>query len=381
MADVRKILRHSASTTAQIFAGATTALVPITTQALAARSTHIEAQAALALSIGVGAFLAAVLSSTILETRLTSKVSRPLSYVPRWSTVAGLVGCAGIVLSLVTPIGLILGTPLVMTALALGRTHGVIAHRWKSESQAGLAMLVGSLGALLLMFFSWQLGIILLTFGTIFAIVIRAAGQPTKLVSSPTRSDYAKVAFETTVTASVPLVLNVLVFALLTNPEAVAFRMLLSVLGVLQPLLGFLRTRLLVSRSASLIGALSSASLAALLCIVIAHLLGLFTFVLGSAWGQVSTATLVAACLWKVASIPPTVPFSELRRGGHLDALLRLRIVTSILFITAGTVSLWLVHSLFGTFVALCITEAVCAVIYFVVAARVSDRSQQKDPL
>lgn len=372
MARVNKATRAITTTSAQVFAGASTALVPITMQALAARSMPIDAQAALALSIGVGAFLSAVLSATVLETRLTDSSSHPVSYVPVWSTVAGLLGGLGIVLSMALPAGAIIGTPLAMVALSLGRTHGITTHRWRAEGRAGIVMVVGSIGALLLMPLRWQGAVAVLAACVAYTVIVRAAGQPRRSFTGPPPGEYLKVGAETAVTALVPLILNLAVFAALTNADAVAFRMVLSVLGILQPLLGFLRTRLLVSRSVPLTAVLGSASMVALAGVLLAHVSGLLGIILGSSWAQVSTPTLVLACLWKIVSVPSTVPFAMLRREGHLGALLRLRIATSVLFLAAGCLAAWIGHSLFSVFAGLCVAESLSSVLYFGVAHRAS---------
>lgn len=379
MAQVRKWTRAATTTSAQVFAGASTALLPITMQALAARGLPIEAQAALALSISMGAFVSAVLCATVLETRLTNDRSHPMSYVPRWSTIAGLLGSIGIFLTIVNPAGAIIGTPLAMIALSLGRTHGITTRRWGAEGHAGIVMVVGSFGALLLMPFQWQGAFALMAVCTAYTVIARAAKQPAKSITGPRFGEYLKVGAETAVTALVPLILNIVVLASLTSADAVAFRMVLSVLGILQPLLGFLRTRLLVSPSIPLTTVLGSASLVALAGVLVAHMVGLLGAVLGPSWSQVSTPALVFACLWKVASVPSTVPFAMLRREGHLGSLLRLRIATSFLFLTSGCLAVWIGHSLFGVFVGLCIAESVSALIYFGVANSVAAPPVQKE--
>lgn len=370
MSPAPKWLRGATTTSAQVFAGASTALLPITMQALAARGITLDVQATLALSISVGAFVSAVVNATVLETRLTSSRSRPLSYVPRWSTIAGLLGCIAILLTIVNPLGAVIGTPLAMVALSLGRTHGVITHRWRAEGHAGIVMVLGALGALAIMPIHWQSAVAALAICTAYTIVVRAAKQPGRSLVGPQPREFVKVGTETAVTALVPMVLNILVFALLTNADAIAFRMVLSVLGILQPLLGFLRTRLLTSRSISLTLVLGSASLIALAAVLTAHIAGLVGFVLGPSWAQVTTPALVLACLWKVASVPATVPFAMLRREGHLDALLRLRIVTSILFLTSGCLAIWIGHSLLAAFTGLFLAELLSTIIYFGVAYR-----------
>lgn len=378
MADFRRLMHSTTSTSAQVFAGASTALLPIALQAVAARAIEIDAQAALALGISIGAFITAVLSAAVLETRLSTSRSRPLSFVPLWSTISGLAGCLALAVGLVSPIGFIAGAPLAMLGLGIGRTHGVIARRWRAEGIAGLLMVSGAAAALVFVHMSWQLSVVVLAISTASTVIVRATRQPIASEAGPTRSEYTKVAVETTVTAAVPLILNIVVFAVLSSSEAVAFRMVLSVLGILQPLLGFMRTRLLVSRSIPLAAVLSSASLVALAIVVTAHLLGLLTFALGSSWSAVSTGALLVACLWKIVSIPSTFPFADLRRGGYLNALLGLRIVTSSTFIIAACIALSVEQSMFSVFAGLCVAETINALMYYIVADRKLYRASRK---
>ncbi|RUQ09746.1 hypothetical protein [Curtobacterium sp. HSID17257] len=347
-----------------VVSGAALPVGPALVQALAARTFDMSDQATLAVGLSAGAFLSGVVNAVVAEARLAdaAAAARWSSSGSRFAVLAAALGAGSMVTSpqMVT---VVIGFPLLMIALQLGRTDSVVLGSWRTESAAaGLLVLFGSTALVLVpVIGSGAFG--LLALGMFLPVALRATVHPVERGLPVPCLRRLLIGAETCVVAAVPLVLTALVLAILGPGTAVAFRLLLTVLGVLQPLLGYLRTVLLARAASRLTAVLTVASALALATVVVAHTVGIPRLLFGAGWSM-TTSTLVAACVWKVASIPSTIPFAALRRRGAVVDVLVLRGALSALSVLAATIAMVVTHSLLVVLCALTVVELVAFLAY-----------------
>jgi hypothetical protein len=348
-----------------IFTGVVVAAVPGTVQAVAGRAVDTDGQAFIAISLSLGAFIAAIVNAVVLESRLGDSALRQRTYVPTWAAVAGVVGSLAIV---AFPYSLLViggSLPLIMTTFQLGRTHGTVQGLWRSELIAGVVLVVGCGGSII----AGVCGLHVIAFrlvGCSAAIVILIRQLSARRVDRtlPSFARRAWIGSETLVVAATPFVMNVSILIFLGPAEAVGFRLVLTVLGVLQPLLGYLRTMLLDAASRWLTLLMSALSVGALVLIVVADVVGVFDSIFGRAWDGVSMTCLWLACAWKLISIPATVPFARMRRRGVVAQVFAVRVISTVTYICLGVLGALFAGSAVGVFVAFVAAEVITFGLY-----------------
>lgn len=344
--------------------GALAALTPLTVMAASARLFTIEQQSAIAIAAGTGAFLAAIVGAAVVESRLADPRLEDKTYVPLWATGFGVIGGALLATGGVSYWNVCIGLPLFMVSLQLGRLHAVSADAWKREIPAALLLGAGLAAGVLLLPHSQQFTFVPMGIGVAAAVIARGWGARRAVYDRPAVGTVAWVTTETAVVAAVPYVTNLAVLAFLGPAETVAFRLVLSSLGILQPILGYLRIRLLNRQSPGLLVFCYAASTAALAALIILDVVGILHAMYGSAWDVVGFGALTLACLWKLLTIPETAPFAALRRRGSVTLVFVARAVAASITIIATFLAAALSASLEAVFVAFCISQVVTVLLY-----------------
>lgn len=356
--------RSALTTIVMMVAGGVAALTPVTVQAAAARLFSVDQQAAIAIAAGTGAFLAAVVGAAVLESRLAEPSLSERTYLPLWATLCGVAGGAVLAVFPTSAVGICLGLPATMVALQLGRTHAITQTSWKNEALAAILLLTGIVSVVVLIVNGISTALTPLGIASAGAVIARAVGSPATISSRPRAATVVWVTSETAVVAAVPYATSFVVLAFLGPSETVAFRLVLSALGVLQPILGYLRTRLLGAHSPSLIIAAWVLSAAALSTLVLLDVLGAFSVVFGLAWSAVSLPSLVIACCWKLVTIPETVPFANLRRRGSVRTVFAARATSAVANVAITLCISAFFKSLLSVFVGFLIAQIFTVLLY-----------------
>jgi len=346
--------------------GAVVAAMPAAVQAVAARVFDVDGQAVIAIALSAGAFISAVINGALLESRLADPSIVVKTYIPKWASAAAIAGAALLIVFPAEWWASALGLPLCMIALLLGRTHGVTARLWRSELVGGLFLATGSLAAIWMAASGVDVALSAIGVSIVAIVLIRLVGSPVSAqVDNTSWSRVAWVGTETAVVASIPFVLNMTVFVLMGPGEAVAFRLVLTVLGVLQPVLGYLRTRLLSSMSMALTMAMAGMTVVTLLAVIACQVFGVFDVIFGSSWAYVTSVSVILGCLWKLLSVPEVLPFAAMRRRGAVREVFILRVISTAVYLALGVVSAATWGDSRAVFASFIVAEAFTLVLYF----------------
>ncbi|MFJ4029160.1 hypothetical protein ACIPWF_17255 [Paenarthrobacter sp. NPDC089989] len=358
--------RHSAwQSLVMVASGAVTAIVPAAFQAVAARLLDLDAQANLAVILSVGSFCAGVVAAGLLEPRMADANLTDKTYIPLWATVLGVAGCAAMIVFPGYILVLAVALPAAMMALQIGRMHAAFTAGWAMEASTASALVLGSGAALLLSQQGSAAAIPVLGAAIMVAILVRAFRTPWKVSGRPRFAPTAWITLETAMVALVPLGIVATVYLLQRQEEAVALKATITVLGALQPILGYMRTRLLGAHSRSLTLGMSGLSVLAIGLILVLDLLGFFQSLFGSSWTVVTFGALALACLWKLVSIPGTLPFTYLRRAGLVGQVFWIRVVSSLLYLAVSVVLLLASDSLVVLFLGLTLVETATGLLLY----------------
>ncbi len=358
--------------------GGLVALTPLAVMAASARLLSIDEQAAVAIAAGTGAFLAAIAGAATLEARLAEPRLAEKTYVPLWATLLGLFGGVLLALGEISPVFICIGLPACMIALQIGRLHAVNASAWRTELVAAVALSIALICAVLLLFEMSPLVYVPLGVGAAVAAAARSVGAPWRVAGRPGAATVIWITLETAVVAAIPYATNFAILAFLGPADTVAFRLVLSTLGVLQPILGYVRVRLLGRHSKRLIIGCYALSGLALSSIVVLDLTGVLTLVYGEAWAPVTIAILLLASLWKLLTIPETAPFASLRRRGSVRTVFRARLASAVVNVALTTAAALFWGALTAVFVAFVVAQVVTVVLYMIVDS-CDRRSKESD--
>ncbi|PZF11097.1 hypothetical protein DEJ25_12015 [Curtobacterium sp. MCPF17_011] len=358
------------SSAGMVLSGAALPVGPAFVQVVAARTLDLPSQAAVALALSVGAFLSGVVCAVFAEARLADP-DVPREHRTTGSRLGAVAATTATVLVLVAPTthSVMVALPVLMAALQIGRMNAVVRGHWRSELIGAVLLVAAGVIASVLTPSIGARAFGFLAVGMVVPVVLRCIVDPAVRPWAVPMRRRVVVGAETCLVAAVPLVLTAVVFTVLGSAAAVAFRLVLTVLGVLQPVLGYLRTVLLARPAPRLVVTLSAMSIGALAAVVAAHLLGVPHQVFGSSWG-VSTSAVVAACLWKAASIPATVPFAQLRREGAVLDVMALRAAVAVGAVLGSVLAVELGLGLVGVFTVLASSEILAFVLFSAKAGR-----------
>lgn len=348
-----------------VIAGAALGVVPISIQFNAIRLLDVDAQVAIALSISVAAFVSALLNAWIIEARLGDPGASTMgTRLPSWVSPLGMVGAILLAFAPSDWRAACVGIPLLMAALQLQRSHAIDHGLGPSELRAATLVLSGAVSSGIAALAGIDEAFILLAIGCLSAVLSRGASASSKDYWPVNPRIRIQIGAETAVAASSPLIVNIVVLAALGEESAVAFRLVISLLGLLQPLIGYTRSRLLGRDSPRLLVVATALSFAVLGAILLAHIAGVFDAIFATAWDQISVSGLLIACFWKLATIPSTSPFALLRRAGKAGTVLGVRIVVSMLAITFPAALVSVTFSLEGVFAGLLVSELIALSLY-----------------
>ncbi|KHK99303.1 hypothetical protein LK09_03180 [Microbacterium mangrovi] len=361
----------ASSSLAMIVAGAIVAVVPATAQAIASRAYTTGEQAHIAIALGVGVLLSGVSSAAVIEARLADPTIAHKSYIPWWSTAAGVLSGILLLFAPVTSWAVVFAMPLAMASLQMGRLHAISDHRWRGELATAAVLGVGCLSAFLVGTAGVSWAFLILAAAIIAAVAIRAIGVPSHPAEHVDPRKALWVASETAIVASMPLILNSIVLGAISAEAAVGFRLILTVLGILQPVLGYMRTRLLRATSVRMVLFLSTLTMLTLIAVIVADLLGLFAVIFSTSWAYVGFVPLVLACIWKALSVPATLPFTRMRREGRVTAVFWARAASNVIYLAMGATAAHTAGTLESVFAALIVAEAATMVLFTVLARSV----------
>lgn len=350
--------------------GGLVALTPLAVMAASARLLSIEQQAAVAIAAGTGAFLAAIAGAATLESRLAEPHLEEKTFVPLWATLLGLIGGTLLALGQLSPVFICVGLPACMVALQIGRLHAVSASAWKTELVAALVLSAGLLIAVLLVLATSPFAYVPLGVGAALAAASRSVGAPWRVAGRPAFRTVAWITMETAVVAAIPYLTNFAILAFLGAADTVAFRLVLSTLGVLQPILGYVRVRLLGRHSKRLIIGCYVLSAGALSSVLLLDVTGVLDLVYGGAWLPVTVPILLLASLWKLLTIPETAPFASLRRRGSVRTVFTARLASAVVNVLLTSTAALLWGTMIAVFAAFVIAQVVTVILYTVMDAR-----------
>ena len=354
-----------------IAVGGIMALAPVSFQAVAARNLDLHTQGLLALALGLGAYVGQLVGSWVVESRLATPSRDGEIPFPVTLLVASVAGGALILAAPLSTAAGVLGVPLLVAGLNVGRSVSVARQDHLRELMAGVVLLVGVVAAALRSFAGvWSVRAIALA--CLLAILVRFT--PTQNPRPATSSARGWVSAETALVGVVQPLLNAVLLATVGPSGAIAFRVIATVSAAMEPVTAYVRVRLLVSwsRMQVLVGAAAELALFALIMVLAGT--GTLEAILGSAWHHVPLAALVLACLWRFSGVVTTIPFAQLRRQGLTTLVFRLRTASSFWYALV-TVPVALTGNTVMVFAALLAAELTSAAGYFVVALRAEDRS------
>ncbi|GAA2846509.1 hypothetical protein [Paenarthrobacter ilicis] len=363
-----------------VASGAVTAIVPAAVQGVAARLFALDDQAHIALFLSFGSFIAGVLAAGLLEPRMADTSLMEKTYIPLWATALGVAGTLGMVIFPGSVAAMAVGLPCAMLALQIGRMHAAFTAGWRMEALTASALVLGAGGALVLAGQKSPWAVSVLGLAMIVAILIRAIKAPYKASGRPRLAPTAWITLETAMVALVPLGIVATVYLLQRNDEAVALKATITVLGALQPILGYMRTRLLGAHSRSLVLGMSGLSVLAIAAILLLEVLGVFNALFGTAWNVVTMSALSLACLWKLITIPSTLPFTYLRRAGLVGQVFWIRVASSLLYLAVSVALLTVSDSLALLFLGLAVVETVTGLLLFAKYRSVAKAHQILEP-
>src|SRR6476620_10623791 len=306
----------------QVAAGLALNIFPAIFIAIDARVAPIENQGFLALSLAVGVYIAQLLNAFAVEGRLATPDADHNLALPTWTAVLS-IGSGALLIAGPTvahPIVLMISSIGLMSGLLMSRTIGVVTGKWKREALAATVLIVASAAALVLAGTQHSThSVRLLAFGAVLATMTRywprTLSERFGMPPDVRRSGW--VTAETAVVGIVQPAMTSIVLVVMGPAASVAFRVISTVSGALEPILSYGRYRLLAhghKGELAIFGAVFTAGMAA---VIVGAFSGLGSLVFGPAWNDVGVIAFLLACLWKGLMLLSTVPFAALRKAGE----------------------------------------------------------------
>ncbi|MCV7202789.1 hypothetical protein H7J71_12310 [Mycolicibacterium peregrinum] len=358
----------------QVIAGLGLNIFPAIFIAVYARIAPIEVQGFLAVALTVGVYVAQLINAFIIEGRLATPGAEHNFCLPVWIALLS-VGAGALLIfgpAVSSPVVLMASATGLMTGMLVGRSIGMVSGRWRREAVASTILIVSGVVALVLAVQHSGHSVRVLAAGAVAAILMRYLPR-TPFGRSGLPPDIGKASWVTAETAVVgavmPAMTSVVLYAM--GPAAsVAFRVISTVSGALEPIISYGRYRLLArahKREAAIVGVIFLLGLAAVL---IAAFGGFGQLVFGPAWSNVGVVALLLACLWKGLMLLSTVPFAALRAAGETRAVFWGRVVSTLVYLALGLGFLLIWHSTIAIFLSFVIAEIFTGILYRTVARR-----------
>lgn len=367
--------RAQAQAVVQVVAGLALNIFPAIFIAIYARIAPIEAQGFLALSLSVGVYVAQLLNAFIVEGRLaTPEADHDLS-LPDWVAAMCVVSGAMLIAgpTIVPPVVLMISSIGMMSGLLMSRTIGVVTGRWKREAAAAGLLIVTSAAALVLASTDFRAhSVRLLALGTVVAVLTRYwPRRPAPRWGLP--PDFRRSGWVTAETAVVGIVqpaMTSIILVVMGPAASVAFRVISTVSGALEPILSYGRYRLLAHGHRGELAIFAGVFVAGMAAVIVGAFAGLGSLIFGPAWNDVGVVAFLLACLWKGFMLLSTVPFAALRKAGETQLVFRVRALSTLIYLGVGVAALLIWHSTAAIFLAFVLSELITTVVYHYAATR-----------
>ncbi len=358
----------------QVVAGLALNIFPAIFIAVYARIAPIDSQGFLALSLVVGVYIAQLFNAFIVEGRLATPGADHDLCLPTWVAVLSTVS---VVLLMVGPT--VASTPVlmissigVMSGLLMSRTIGVVNGRWKHEALAATVLIVAGGVALFLAQRHNGHCVRVLAAGALFAILSRFWPR-TQIGGWAMPPDLRRSSWVTAETAVVGIpqpAITSIVLATIGPAASVAFRVISTVAGALEPILSYGRYRLLAHGHRGELKMFATIFFVGLAGVMAAAFGGLGSFVFGPAWFNVGVVALLLAFLWKMLMLVSTVPFAALRKAGETALVFWIRGASTLIYLAISVAFLFIWRNNTAIFGAFVLAELLTAIVYHCAAVR-----------
>ncbi|UNB99461.1 hypothetical protein H5U98_29030 [Mycolicibacterium boenickei] len=358
----------------QVIAGLGLNIFPAIFIAVYARIAPIEVQGFLAVALTVGVYVAQLINAFIIEGRLATPGADQDFCLPVWIALLSLGAGALLIFgpTVSSPVVLMLSATGLMTGMLVGRSIGMVSGRWRREAVASTILIISGVIALVLAVQHSGHSVRVLAVGAVAAILMRYLPR-TQFGRSGMPPDIGKASWVTAETAVVgavmPAMTSVVLYAM-GPASSVAFRVISTVSGALEPIISYGRYRLLAranKREAAIVGVIF---LLGLVAVLVAAFGGFGQLVFGPAWSNVGVVALLLACVWKGLMLLSTVPFAALRAAGETTAVFWGRVVSTLVYLALGLGFLFIWHSTIAIFLSFVIAEIFTGILYRTVARR-----------
>ncbi|MGV9868240.1 hypothetical protein [Rhodococcus koreensis] len=346
-------------------------LVPLSVTYVATRTLVPDDAAGITVALAVTAYVAQVLGAMLVETHLLGSVRSSKPAIPAIFIVAALAGYVSCLFGTVSPWLWVLGyVPLG----ALGEVCRVLSilNRKVAVEAVGASLL-----SIVMVFSYFQPSTASLYYLLPTAVLALAFARCWGLVSRgvarlPRGSVW--VVSEAAATGITQPTIAIILFFFMGPEQAIAYRMISSVVNLFSPILSFVRIRLLDRDS------YGDKALGLALCIAAGATVMMFQFgdlwvlLFGAAWSGVSAMALMWASLWRGCSLLTTIPYAELRRNGRPRDVFNLRLMSTCIYLPIAIVGV-LVAGTKGVFLCYLVGEAISWRIYASRSARLRSES------
>jgi hypothetical protein len=361
-------------TAVQVVAGLALNVYPAIFIAIYARIAPIETQGFLALSLAVGVYVAQLLNAFIVEGRLATPDAKGEPFLPFW-VVFLTVGSGALLIigPAVAPSAVLMASSIgVMTGLLMTRSIGVVSGDWKREGVAAAALIVASVVALWMADQHNPHCVRVLTVGALLAVLTRYRPQRTLLHMGfpPDVRKSSWVTAETAVVGAVQPAITSLLLVMVGPAASVAFRVISTVAGALEPILAYGRYRLLAHGHRGELAPFAAVFTAALAAVLIAAFGGLGSLIFGPAWRHVGVVALLLAFLWKGFTLLSTVPFAALRKAGKTVLVFWIRGASTVIYLMISVAFLVIWQTTEAIFLAFAVAEMITALVYHYAAVK-----------
>lgn len=359
----------------QVAAGLALNIFPAIFIAIYARVAPIDDQGFLALSLAVGVYVAQLLNAFIVEGRLATPEADHALSLPGWTAAVSVAAGALLILApVVVPHAVLLISSIgLMTGLLMSRTIGVVTGRWKREALAATVLIVASAVALILSGTPLrEHSVRLLAVGAVCATLsrYRPRARAGRFGMPPDVRRSSWVTAETAVVGIVQPAMTSIVLVVMGPAASVAFRVISTVAGALEPILSYGRYRLLAHGHRGELGTFSAVFVAGMAAVIVGAISGLGSLVFGPAWDDVGVVAFLLACLWKGFMLLSTVPFAALRKAGETALVFRVRALSTAIYLAIGVAFLVMWHSTAAIFLAFVLAEFITALVYHYAATK-----------
>lgn len=359
----------------QVVAGLASNIFPAIFIAIYARVAPIDNQGFLALSLAVGVYVAQLLNAFVVEGRLATPEADPNLSLPWWAALTSIVAGALLIAGppVAHPAVLMLSSMGLMTGLLMSRTIGVVTGRWKREASAATVLIAVCTVALVLSGTELrEHSVRLLALGAVCATMTRFWPR-TRTDRSGIPPDIRRSSWVTAETAMVGIVqpaMTSIVLVVMGPAASVAFRVISTVSGAVEPILSYGRYRLLAHGHKGELATFGAVFTAGMAAVVVGAFSGLGSLVFGTAWDNVGVTAFLLACLWKSFMLAATVPFAALRKAGDTALVFRVRALSTIMYLVIGVAFLLIWHSTTAIFLSFVVAELITTVVYHCAATK-----------